>query len=236
MSRLVFFLLGLAFAATVDAAATAQAVSAPRTSVEAGHSHVFSAKFFDAADQPVAGAVVQFANDACGTFSNGGFQIATTTNAAGVASATFIALSPGGVTCTVTAAADVVFSFDVVTFSLAQVAIDATTSGRFLPADATEIAASVRLGATRLPNVVINARFVPGEYPAQFLPSSANTGSGGTALFALSPNNPVGDYEVELEFLGLVRRVPIHYTVRRITGAPASGPGNLTIHTTMEVG
>src|SRR5207247_4271365 len=102
-------LLALAAAASAffplgaGAATSAQLVTPQAVSVAGGESQVFSVRFYDALGRPAVGETVQFFNDACGSFSNGGFLMSVPTDATGMASVDFTAMSPAGITCWVTA-------------------------------------------------------------------------------------------------------------------------------------
>ena len=152
---------------------------------------------------------MQFSNDACGRFSNGSFVASTVTDAAGVASMTFTAMQPGGVVCTVVAAAGAQVRFQVFTYRLAQISINASAPTNLAPGQAFEIPVEVRMGAYSLPNVDITARVVAGTGSANVSPGSANTGAGNVSL-TVNPDGP-GDYDVIVAVRTLTKDVPIRF-------------------------
>ena len=235
-------LLGLCFAAlTVPVAAHAaqsgQAISPQFVTVEGGQSQVFSARFTDAQGMPAAGATVHFSNDACGYFSNGGFTIAMVTDANGVASATFTAMLPAGITCWLVAqSAPAVVQFNVVTWSARQVSLSASMwPTEVHPGQPFTLEVSPWIWGYRLQNVEIGARIVPGSGAAALSTALMNTASDGRVIFTITPDASMGDYTIELTFRGLVTRVPVAagYTGVWWGGAQENGWGvAVTQHTT----
>jgi hypothetical protein len=193
------------------AAATGVAVSPDRTSVEADFSQVFSARFLTASGQPSVGETVQFSNDACGRFPNGQFGATTTTDANGVASMTFTALSLGGTVCAVVAAAGAQVRFQVYTYRQSQIAYYAPLPSGFLqPGQSFTLPVEVRMGVYALPNLDLRASVVAGTGMASVSPGSVNTGSSGHVDLTVTPTS-LGDYEIELSVGTFTRRVAVHY-------------------------
>lgn len=214
LARLFALLLPLALslAPAAHGAAVAQAVTPLRTSVEGGRSQVFSARFLTATGQPAAGEMVTFTNDACGFFSNGALFMTVPADANGVASVSFTAFTSGGVTCFVNATAGASVSFHVVTYRQDQLSIAVGTAVLFSPQAPTEIEVSIRMGVTVLYEAEVSARLVPGASNAALAPASANTGQSGKVAFQLTPERIEGEYEIEVAFKGLTRRVAVFYS------------------------
>ncbi len=212
--------LGLALAASAaQAASSGVALSPDRTSVEADFSQVFSAKFLTASGAPAAGETVQFSNDACGRFPNGNFFATTTTDASGIASMTFTAMQPGGVVCTVVAAAGAQVRYQVFTYRLAQLSIVANAPANLVPGTSFTLPVEIHMGAYALPNVDMGARIVAGTGSATVSPASANTGASGGVNLTVVPSG-AGDYDVEISVRTLAWRVPVLFASAT---PPASG-------------
>ena len=202
LARLLLALLVLTAPAAFGAASSAQIATPRYTSVAGGESQVFSARFFDAARQPARGETVRFSNDACGTFQNGMGSIDVVTDANGIASATFTARNPPGITCWVNAtsgAARVVF--DVLTYRLGGAYMTASVAPA-LPGQPFKVTAVPKFGLYALANVEVTATVVRGSGGAAVAPLSANTGDRGLAEFTVTPDFGFGDYEVEIDFRG----------------------------------
>lgn len=214
MTRHYFAAFGVVLAltaATLHAATSAVALTPERTSVEAGVTQVFSARFLNAAAQPAVGEAVQFSNDACGTFPNGAFVMNAVTDASGVASIKFTALQPGGTVCVVMAAnAGATVRYQVFTYRLSQISISAAAPANLAAGSAFEMPVEVRMGSYALPNVDIAVRVVAGSGSAQVTASSGNTGSSGAVNLSVIPSG-TGDYDLELSVRSLVKRVPIRF-------------------------
>ena len=194
-------LLLLALAAAPAAAATSAIALTPQNaSVLGGESREFAARFFDALGRPAAGEPVQFMNDACGFFANGGPIITVTTDATGLASATFTARNQG-ITCWVTASAGVQVRWDVLTFTLGQVHFRAELSPpQPRPGQAFELTVTPMAGAYRLYEADVIARVIDGSASASVSPGAANSGQAGVVSFGVTPDNRIGDYEIELRY------------------------------------
>jgi hypothetical protein len=192
-----------------QAASSGQALTPLSVSVAGGESQVFSARFYDAFGQPAVGETVRFANDACGTFPNGGFAVEVRTDTTGVATTTFTA-RPQGITCWLVASAGVQVRFDVLTYNLGNVYFDARLDPpQPLPGQRLRVNAAVKAGAYTIYHADVTARVLPGTSTATLAPGSANTGSQGTAAFAVTPDARPGDYDIELQFRNRVQRVPV---------------------------
>ena len=218
-----YHLAALLLAATsgiASAATSAIPLTPERTSVEADFSQVFSARFLGPTGLPAIGETVQFSNDACGRFSNGSFTAATTTDANGVASMTFTAMQPGGVVCTVYAAAGAQVRYQVITYRLAQVSLVANAPTNPAPGVPFEMPVEARMGAYTLANVDIGARVFAGTGTASVTPTSANSGSGVPINLLVTPSGS-GDYDVEVNLRTLTKRVPIRFAAAPVP--PAAG-------------
>jgi hypothetical protein len=191
------------FAFSASAAVNSAQVVTPRyTSVAGGESQVFSARFRDGAGQPARGEPVRFSNDACGVFQNGQAVLDTVTDADGVASATFTASNPPGITCWVNASSGGVRAvFDVLTYRLGGAYMTATV-GKAAPGQPFTVTATPKYGVYPLANVEVTARVVRGSGGATISPASANSGDRGTTQFTVTPDASFGDYAVEVEFRG----------------------------------
>jgi hypothetical protein len=200
----------------VFAAASGVAISPDRTSVEADTTQVFSARFLNASGQPAAGEAVSFSNDACGRFSNGLFIASAVTDSNGVASMPFTAMQPGGVVCQVVAAAGAQVRFQVFTYRLSQVSINATAPSSPTPGQSFQVPVDVRMGVFSLPNIDVAARVSAGS--GSVSPASINTGAGGTINFNVTPGS--GDFDLAFSVRTLTRTVLIRYA----PAAPAVDP------------
>ncbi|HXN16033.1 MAG TPA: hypothetical protein VN878_06630 [Usitatibacter sp.] len=198
---LTFLLLCLGFFASfVQAAASVQALTPLYVSIPGGESRVFSVRFLDPLGRPAANEMVQFGNDACGNFENGLFNMSVATNADGVASARFTAFDQG-IACWVIASAGAQVRFDVLTYRPANVVLSAATEPpQRRPGQPFMLLVTAWSGASRLSDIDIRARVLPGSASASLAPALANTGQHGSAAFALTPDGRLGDYEIELQF------------------------------------
>lgn len=207
-SRLLLVLATLA-CADAQAAASVQVITPANMSVAGGETQVFAARFFDSLGLPSAGEKVRFANDACGTFPNGGFFVDVTTDVTGLASTTFRAFNQG-ITCWLTATAGVTARFDVLTYVAANAYLAATLDPpEPRPGQAFTVSASAKYGLYRIFNADIAARIVPGTGSAAISPGSANSGEQGSVSFAVAPNQLLGEYAIELQFRNVVQRVAV---------------------------
>jgi hypothetical protein len=207
--RLLPLLAFALLAPAAHAAASAQPVTPLNTSVLGGERQVYSARFFDPLGRPSVGERVRFANDACGSFENGGFSIEALTDATGTASATFTA-RPQGITCWVTATAGVAVRFNVFTYTLGQVTLAASMSpAEPRPGQAFTIIAGAYAGAYPIYGADVTARIVGGTGLAGISPATASTGQAGRAEFGVVPGVPLADYEIEIGYRGLVKRVAV---------------------------
>ena len=215
MSRLLIALPMLAAAALAQAAGMASPVSPQRTTVVANETQQISARFFDSQGRPTAGETVRFFNDACGTFPGGGFVGQTVTDATGLATINFTALNVGFIRCTVSASAlvsNVSLSFDVITFrpELSSITISSTTDPvEPRPGQAFRVTATPRFGQFPLANVDVSAHIVAGSASAGLAASSFRSGQDGAVQFNVTPDGRIGDYEIEMTYLGKVVRVPV---------------------------
>jgi hypothetical protein len=192
----------LAVPHALSAPATAQVVTPRYTSVAGGESQVFSARFRDGAGHPAAGEGVRFSNDACGVFQNGQAVIDTVTDANGVASATFTASNPPGITCWVNASSGPVRAvFDVLTYRPGGAYLT-TTVGSASVGQPYTVAVTPKFGVYPLANVDVTARILPGTGSATVAPAARNSGDRGTASFTVTPDASFGSYTVQLEFRG----------------------------------
>ncbi len=213
MSRLLIALPLLAAAAVAHAAGVAVPVSPLRTTVVAGESQVFSARFYDAQLNPSVGETVSFANDACGYFPGNAFIARVVTDATGLASIPFAALNAGFIRCTVSAGAatGAVVRFDVITFrSDTNVSITAQLDPvEPRPGQPFRVTATARYGAFTLYNVDIGARIIPGSASASVPAGAFNSAQDGFAQFRVTPDGRLGDYDMELSYRGKVVRFPV---------------------------
>lgn len=204
-------LLFLALAAVPAAAATSAIPLTPQNvSVLGGESREFAARFFDPLGRPAAGEPVQFVNDACGTFANGSPVITVTTDATGVASATFTARNQG-ITCWVAASAGVTLRWDVLTFTLGQVHLETQLDPpQPRPGEAYQLTVTPMAGAYRLYEADVSARVIAGSASATVSPGAANSGQGGAVTFAVAPDPRVGDYEIEVQYRAHAERIAMN--------------------------
>ena len=198
----------LAFApAPSVAAASAQPLTPLYTSVLGGEQQVYSVRFFDALGQPSVGETVYFVNDACGFFQNGGFSVAVVTDTTGVASATFTA-RPQGITCRFSATAGVRVEFHVYTYTLRQVSIEGEVYPSELRAGTPfTLSAGAFQGVYPVYGAEVTARVIPGTISATISPDGGTMGQGGGGIeFTVTPQDAIGDFEVELAYRGVSRR------------------------------
>lgn len=208
--RLALLLLAALAPALSLAAASVQPLTPQLSSVAAGESQVFSARFFDALGRPAVGERVRWSNDACGTFQNGALSEETLTDATGVASVTFRASFPPGITCWILAAAGVVARFDVLTFRVSEVALQvAFDPAEPWPGEPYTVRVSPRYGAYAIHNVDVAARVIAGSDAAAVAPERANTGQEGIVAFQVTPAGPGSDYQLELTYRTQAKRVPV---------------------------
>ena len=195
----------MVLATVAHGAATAVAITPDRFSVEAGASRTVAVRFLDAVGAPAMSEPVQFSNDACGTFPNGTFVMSTVTDSAGVASLPFTAMQPGGTVCAMLVSAGVAARFQVFTYRLSQVAITAAVPDHLAAGTQFTLPVQVRLGSYALPGLDVSAHLVSGNAT---IPSSANTGTSGTADFSVEPAS--ADMVVELALGALTKQLSIH--------------------------
>ena len=201
-TRIVLGLLLAAAPAAFAAPSSAQLLSPRYTSVAGGESQLFSARFVDAAGQPARGETVRFTNDACGTFQNGQASVEVVADGNGVASATFTASNPPGITCWINATAGAVrVVFDVLTYRLGGAYMTATV-GSSSVGQPFKITAVPRFGVYPLANVDVTARLVGASGNTTVTPASANSGDRGRVEFTVTPDASFGDYAVEIDFRG----------------------------------
>lgn len=198
----------LAFAATLaHAASSGQALTPLNVSVLGGETRTFSVQFFDAAGRPAAGQGVQWLNDACGWFGAGSAVASTVTDGNGVASVAFTAYNQG-ITCWVVASAGAQVMFNVLTYTLGQVYMTASTNpSQPKPGQPFTVTSSVMAGLYKLYDQDVSVRVVPGTASAAISPGSANTGGGGSVLFNVTPDNRIGDYDIEFTWRGKSQRL-----------------------------
>jgi hypothetical protein len=208
LRRILFAAFALLGAGLAHAASSVQQLTPQAMSVAGGESQVFTVRFFDALGAPAVGEAVRFSNDACGTFSNGGFFIDTHTDAMGMASATFTALNPPGITCTLFASDGAVAKFDVHTYLPSVTRVVGTLNPIDpRPAKPFTVLAQVQTGAYTLYNLDVSARVIAGTASASLSASTKSTGSSGTAEFTVTPDGRLGDYDIELSFRGKTQRI-----------------------------
>lgn len=198
----------LAFAATLaHAASSGQALTPTNVSVLGGETKTFSVQFFDAAGRPAAGQGVQWLNDACGWFGAGSAVATTSTDANGVASATFTAYNQG-ITCWVMASAGAQVTFNVLTYTMGQAYMTASTNpAQPKPGQPFTVTSSVMAGLYKLYDQDMAVRVVPGTASATISPGSANTGSDGSVSFNVTPDDRIGDYDIEFTWRGKSQRL-----------------------------
>jgi hypothetical protein len=199
---------------SAHAATGAQALTPLLQSIAGGDSQVFSVRFTQASGAAAAGETVTFANDACGAYANGLFNIDVTADANGVASARFTARSQG-IVCHMVVGAGASVTFTILTYIPSNVVLDVSTSpGELKPGQSFGVTVSPRVGAYPIYNADITARVVPGSGSATLSPGSANTGQQGSVSFSVTPDAHPGDYEVELQFRDRVERFPMKLSER----------------------
>lgn len=206
-----FFLLPLLFlalaAAPAAAATSAVAVTPQNVGVPGGETREFAARFFDPLGRPAAGEAVQFVNDACGNFANGSPVITVTTDATGLASATFTARNQG-ITCWVTASAGVMVRWDVLTFTMPQVHLTTQlTPPQPRPGEAYKLVVTPMAGAYRIYEADVTARVIDGSASASVAPGAESSGQAGAVTFNVTPDHRVGDYEIEVKYRTRTQRV-----------------------------
>jgi hypothetical protein len=200
----LFAIVSLAHAAT-----GAQAITPLLQSIAGGESQIFSVRFTNASGGPAAGEMVTFANDACGAYANGLFNITVAADANGVASATFTA-RPQGIVCHMVAAAGASITFTILTYLPANVYFDVTTNpGEVKPGQSFSVSASPKVGAYPIYNADISARIVARTASANISPGGGNTGQQGSVGFTVTPDARIGDYDIELQFRNRVERFPV---------------------------
>jgi hypothetical protein len=197
------------FAADAYAAASGTAVTAQRVNVAGGETQVFTARFLDAAGRPAAGETVRFANDACGTFPNNGYFVDVVADANGLASTTFRAFNQG-ITCWLTASAGAAVRFDVLTYVAANAYLTAVkTPAQPFPGQSYTVTVAAKYGQYMLYDADIAAKPVEGTASATISPGRANSGSGGSVTFTVTPDARIGDYALEFQFRDRVQRLAI---------------------------
>lgn len=204
LALLVLFPLG---ALEAHAAARAQMLTPRNTSVLGGERQVYSVRFYDALNLPAVGESVRFSNDACGTFSNGAFVVDVLTDSSGVASATFTARNQG-IGCWITASAGASARFNVFTYTAGQVYIAGDTSpAEPRPGDEFTLNAGVYQGAYPIYEADVTARVIPGSITATLSPGTGNMGQSRRGVdFSVTPEDRIGDFEVEVAHRGVTRR------------------------------
>ncbi|MEO7741568.1 MAG: hypothetical protein ABIR98_01350 [Usitatibacter sp.] len=183
------------------------ALTPPSVGVLGGETREFSARFFDALGRPAVGETVQFVNDACGIFSNGSPVMSTRTDASGVASVQFVARNQG-ITCWVSANAGVTVRWDVLTFTIGLVHFETQlTPLKPRPGESYVLTVTPMAGAYRLYEADIGARIVAADASASISPGSLNSGQAGVVVFHVTPDQRVGDYQIELSFRSAAKRI-----------------------------
>lgn len=204
-------LLGAVFALPATAAVAAASVQ-PLTpleqSVAGGETQEFSARFFDSLGHAAAGAPVHFANDACGTFSNGQFFIDVAADVTGLAAARFTAFRQG-ITCWLVASSGASVQWNVLTFLPEDARLTAAIPAPVPPGQGFSFSAAAMYGLYSLYNVDIAARVIPGTASATLTPASSNTGQSGAAGFSVVPDGRIGDYQIELQYRDQVQRFAV---------------------------
>lgn len=199
----------LAVACVAQAATGAQAITPLMQSIAGGETQIFSVRFTNASGGPAAGEIVTFANDACGTFANGQFSITAPADANGVASASFTA-RPQGIVCHMVVTAGASVRFTILTYLPANVYLDVATSPTEIkPGQSIGVSVSPKVGAYPIYNADISARIVAGTGSATISPGRANTGQQGSVGFSVTPDVPIGDYELELRLRNRIERFPM---------------------------
>jgi hypothetical protein len=226
MSIRHFFLALLASLATAaHAASSVQMLTPLNTSVLGGESREYSARFFDPFGRPSAGESVTFSNDACGFFHNGALAVTVPTDASGVATATFTA-RPQGITCWIRATAGVQATFNVFTYTMGQVGIQATLSPANPRAgDAFTLTAGAYAGAYPIYDAELTARIVERGGRATVSPEGADSGRTGRVSFEVTPDaRALGAYDIEIGFRGLTRRIAMAAPVSPLQDMWWGGP------------
>ncbi len=208
LTRILFAVAALVVPGIGAAASSVQFVTPQATSVAGGESQVFTARFFNSLGAPAIGETVRFSNDACGRFPNGGFFIDTQADATGVASATFTALNPPGITCTVFATAGVSAKFDVHTYLPSVTRVVGTLNPIDpRPGQPFTVMAKVQTGSYDLYNLDVTARVIAGTASASLSTTTKSTGATGTAEFTVTPDGRLGSYEIEIAFRNKTQRI-----------------------------
>src|SRR5512140_418558 len=209
MIRAISIVFLLFAAPLANAAASAQALTSLHASVLGNETKTFSVRFLDAAGQASANESVQFANDACGWFPNGSSVASVRTDANGVASIPFTAFNQG-ITCWLIASAGAQVRFDVLTYTMAQVYLAASTSPlQPRPGQTFTVTASVNAGLYRLYDQELSASVVPGTASATISPGNGNTGDAGSVAFQVTPDDRVGDYDIAFTWRGKTQSLPV---------------------------
>ena len=206
----VFLVLALFFASVAAHAATSAQILTPLyTSVLGNEQRVYSVRFFNALNQPAMGETVRFSNDVCGTFQNGQYFVDVVTDTTGVASATFTAFNQG-IGCWINASAGVSVRFNVFTFSAGQAYIEGLVSPEEVrPGQPFTLTAGAYQGAYPIYEADVSARVVAGTIDATITPSGGNMGQSSRGIdFDVTPEDRVGDFEVEVSWRSLRKRFP----------------------------
>jgi hypothetical protein len=208
--RIVLIAFALLAGSLAHAASSVQLVTPQAMSVAGGESQVFTVRFFDALGAPSVGEAVRYSNDACGTVPGGGFFFDTHTDATGTAAATFTAMNPPGITCTLFAVAGVSAKFAVHTYlpSVTRV-VGSLNPVDPRPGEPITVLAKVQTGSYDLYNLDVAARVIAGSASASLSASTKSTGSTGAAEFAVTPDGRMGDYDIELSFRGKTQRITV---------------------------
>ena len=195
------------------AASSAQPVTPTNMSVAGNESADFSVQFFDAQGRPAVGETVQFSNDACGWFPNGGDVYATRTDANGIATARFTALNQG-ITCWLVASDGAQAQFDVLTYVAADAYVDAQIPSRVVPGVPFQVSAAALAGLYPLYEVDLAASIVPGAGSASVTPANASTGQDGKVRLTVTPDSSAGNFALRLQFRGAVQDFPVKIAAR----------------------
>lgn len=199
--------LACSLVSIAHAASSAQALTPLNVSVLGGETKTFSVRFLDAAGRAAAGESVQFVNDACGWFGAGSAVASARTDANGVASVDFTAYNQG-ITCWLIANAGAQVQFNVLTYTSAQVYMTASLDPlKPAPGQPYKITSSVMAGLYKLYDQNMSVRVVPGTAGATISPGSANTGEAGSVVYQVTPDNRVGDYDVEFTWRGKTQKL-----------------------------
>ncbi len=217
-ARAFVLLVGLALSAFCGAALAQGLVALTplKTSVEGGQSKVFTVRFGNARPSlPFLPQTVVFANDACGTFPDGGYVYSVVTDSTGVASVTFTASPNAGITCWLTAKiGPSVITFDVITYRPnqvnLQVAVETLRPGALAPGNAYRLVARPMMGAHMLRDVTLAATVIPRTGTAVIAaPSQASTGQQGLVNFEVTADR--GNYEIEVAFGSVTKRLVMEF-------------------------